>query len=168
MSTVPPGPKRSYPGSLLLQFRRDPLGQLQKIARKHGDIVNLRLGRENVYRPAGPAVCKTRQARLRRSMAPRQAKPVRTPIASSNPLPGPATGAHRSTPECPWCRQRSLQHRKQTPARPGQRRRSFLIELNCPEAFPGEGKAGCRVCPVPPGKVARESFNNRYYRGCAR
>ena len=61
-----------------------------------GGILYLRLARENVYRPAGPAVCKTRQARLRRSMVPRQAKPVRTPIASSNPLPGPATGAHRS------------------------------------------------------------------------
>ncbi len=49
MSTMPPGPKRSYPGSLLLQFRRDPLGQLQKIAREFGDIVYLRLGRENVF-----------------------------------------------------------------------------------------------------------------------
>ncbi|MES2469622.1 MAG: cytochrome P450 [Verrucomicrobiota bacterium] len=46
---MPPGPKRSYPGSLLLQFRRDPLGQLQKIAREFGDIVYLRLGRENVF-----------------------------------------------------------------------------------------------------------------------
>ena len=35
MSTMPPGPKRTYPGSLLLQFRRDPLGQLQKIAREY-------------------------------------------------------------------------------------------------------------------------------------
>ena len=48
MSTMPPGPKRSYPGSLLIQFRRDPLRQLQKIAREFGDIVYLRLGRENV------------------------------------------------------------------------------------------------------------------------
>jgi hypothetical protein len=93
MSTVPPGPKRSHPGSLLLQFRRDPLGQLQKIAREHGDILYLRLVRENVYRPAGPAVCKTRQARLRRSMALRHRKPVRTPIASPIPLPEPAVAA---------------------------------------------------------------------------
>jgi hypothetical protein len=93
MSTRPPGPKRSYPGSLLLQFRRDPLGSLQKITREHGDIVNLRLGRENVYRPAGPSVCKTCQLWPRRSMAPSRGKPVRTPIASPNPLPGPATGA---------------------------------------------------------------------------
>jgi hypothetical protein len=92
---MPPGPKRSYPGSLLLQFRRDPLGPLQKIAREHGDILYLRLGRENVYRPAGPAVCKTRQARPRRSMAPSRGNPVRTPIASPKPLPGPATGAPR-------------------------------------------------------------------------
>ena len=49
MSTMPPGPKRTYPGSLLLQFRRDPLGQLQKIAREYGDVVYLRLGRENVF-----------------------------------------------------------------------------------------------------------------------
>ena len=46
---MPPGPKRTYPGSLLLQFRRDPLGQLQKIAREYGDVVYLRLGRENVF-----------------------------------------------------------------------------------------------------------------------
>ncbi len=45
----PPGPKRRYPGSLLLQFRSNPLAFLQSIAREHGDVVHLRLGLEQVY-----------------------------------------------------------------------------------------------------------------------
>lgn len=47
--STPPGPKRRYPGSLLLQFRSNPLAFLQRIAREHGDLVHLRLGVEQVY-----------------------------------------------------------------------------------------------------------------------
>lgn len=47
--TKPPGPRRRYPGSLLLQFRSHPLAFLQSIAREHGDLVHLRLGMEQVY-----------------------------------------------------------------------------------------------------------------------
>ena len=47
------------------------------------------------FRPAGPAACKTRQARLRRSMAPGHKKSVRTGISHPKPLPGPVNGAPR-------------------------------------------------------------------------
>ncbi len=60
----------------------------------------------------------------------------------TSPAPNPSRDR---PPERPWCRQRGLQHRKPSPARPGQRPWSVLTEQKCPEAFPSEGKAGCRV-----------------------
>jgi cytochrome P450 len=47
--TYPAGPRSRYPGSHLLAFRRDPLGFLTQVARKHGDIVHGRLGRAHLY-----------------------------------------------------------------------------------------------------------------------
>ncbi len=71
-------------------------------------------------------------------------------------------------PECPWCRQRAVLRGKPSPTGPGRQPRSVLTEEKGPEAFPSEGKAVRRNCPAPSGKAVRESFNNRYHRGCAR
>jgi len=49
MTRTPPGPKGYFPGSLLLQFRKDSLGLLERITRKYGDVVYLRLGREKAF-----------------------------------------------------------------------------------------------------------------------
>lgn len=45
----PPGPKRRFPGSGFLAFRRDPLAFLQLIAKDYGDIVYFKLGPQEVY-----------------------------------------------------------------------------------------------------------------------
>lgn len=45
----PPGPTARFPGALLLAFRRDPLGLLERTARRYGDVSMLRLGRTRLY-----------------------------------------------------------------------------------------------------------------------
>ena len=49
MNTLPPGPKRTFPGSLFLKLRRDPLGLFHAMAREYGDITYFSLGSEKVY-----------------------------------------------------------------------------------------------------------------------
>jgi cytochrome P450 len=49
MTRIPPGPKRTYPGSILLRFRRNPLAQFETIAREYGDIAYLKFGTEKVF-----------------------------------------------------------------------------------------------------------------------
>jgi len=44
-----PGPTARFPGQLLLAFRRDPLGLLQRMAREYGDVSLVRLGNRRVY-----------------------------------------------------------------------------------------------------------------------
>src|SRR4030095_17006017 len=48
MIRVPPGPKRGFPGSTLLRFRKDPLAYFEKLAREFGDVSRFRLGREHI------------------------------------------------------------------------------------------------------------------------
>ena len=43
---LPPGPRPSIPGSLVLAFWRDPTGQILRIAREHGDVASFRFGPE--------------------------------------------------------------------------------------------------------------------------
>src|SRR5438270_202621 len=45
----PPGPGTRVPGKLALQFRRDVLGFLTKIAREHGDIVSFNSALHRFY-----------------------------------------------------------------------------------------------------------------------
>ncbi|HZM27815.1 MAG TPA: cytochrome P450 [Gemmatimonadales bacterium] len=45
----PPGPTARFPGQLLLAFRRDPLGLLQRMARDYGDVSLVRLGNRRVH-----------------------------------------------------------------------------------------------------------------------
>jgi cytochrome P450 len=47
--TNPPGPRSQFPGALVLAFRRDPLGFLERVAREHGDMALIRLGPQRVY-----------------------------------------------------------------------------------------------------------------------
>ena len=49
MSRTPSGPKRIYPGSLFRQFRKNPLAQLETMAREYGDIAFLSFGLEKVF-----------------------------------------------------------------------------------------------------------------------
>ena len=44
-----PSPKRRYPGHHLISLRRDPLGYLPRIAREHGDVVRLSIGRQQLF-----------------------------------------------------------------------------------------------------------------------
>ncbi len=48
-SRTPPGPTARFPGALLLAFRRDPLGLLERTARDYGDVSMLRLGTQRVF-----------------------------------------------------------------------------------------------------------------------
>jgi cytochrome P450 len=48
MIRFPPGPKRGFPGSALLRFRKDPLAYFEKMAREFGDVAHMRLGREDI------------------------------------------------------------------------------------------------------------------------
>ncbi|MGI8496920.1 MAG: cytochrome P450 [Gemmatimonadaceae bacterium] len=43
-STLPPGPRRRFPGQNLAGFTRDRLGFLTRLAREHGDIARIRIG----------------------------------------------------------------------------------------------------------------------------
>src|ERR1051325_1953489 len=45
----PPGPRRKLIVGHLMEFRRDPIGLLQRSAREHGDIVHLQLGPQAIY-----------------------------------------------------------------------------------------------------------------------
>jgi cytochrome P450 len=49
MTASPPGPVQRYPGSLLISFRRDPLGFLMRLARDYGDVVHFKLSNQSVY-----------------------------------------------------------------------------------------------------------------------
>lgn len=49
MIVFPPGPKRGFPGSAVLRFRKDPLGYLERMAREFGDISYVKLGREDIF-----------------------------------------------------------------------------------------------------------------------
>lgn len=48
-SRTPPGPTARFPGALLLAFRRDPLGLLERMARDYGDVSAVRLGTRRVH-----------------------------------------------------------------------------------------------------------------------
>jgi cytochrome P450 len=48
-SPTPPGPRARFPGQLLLAFRRDPLGFLERLARDYGDVSFVRLGDRRVH-----------------------------------------------------------------------------------------------------------------------
>src|SRR5207248_2026539 len=45
----PPGPKGHFLVGVLPEFRQDPAGFLEKIARQYGDVVYLPLGRQHIY-----------------------------------------------------------------------------------------------------------------------
>jgi cytochrome P450 len=45
----PPGPKGHLLVGVLPEFRRDPAGFLEKLARQYGDVVYLPLGRQHIY-----------------------------------------------------------------------------------------------------------------------
>ncbi|MEP7015578.1 MAG: cytochrome P450 [Verrucomicrobiota bacterium] len=47
MTRFPPGPKSRYPGSGYFQFRKDPLGFLESLAREFGDIAGWKIGRQH-------------------------------------------------------------------------------------------------------------------------
>src|SRR5215510_9025268 len=47
--SYPPGPRSRYPGAHLLDFRRDPLGFVTKVAREYGDIAHGTLGWTHLY-----------------------------------------------------------------------------------------------------------------------
>jgi cytochrome P450 len=49
MTRFPPGPKRTYPGSIFFRFRKNPLTYFESMAREFGDICYFRLGRENIF-----------------------------------------------------------------------------------------------------------------------
>src|SRR5215831_13964222 len=49
LTVSPPGPVQRYPGSLLISFRRDPLGFLMRLARDYGDVVHFKLSNQSVY-----------------------------------------------------------------------------------------------------------------------
>lgn len=54
----PPGPKRKFPGSTFIRFRRDPLIFLQQIAREYGDIAYFTMGPQSVYFVNHPDIIK--------------------------------------------------------------------------------------------------------------
>jgi cytochrome P450 len=49
LTALPPGPRQRYPGSLLLSFRRDPLGFLMNLAGEYGDIAHFKLSTQSIY-----------------------------------------------------------------------------------------------------------------------
>jgi cytochrome P450 len=49
VSLKPPGPKGHLLVGVLPEFRKDPSGFLEKIARQYGDVVYLPLGRQHIY-----------------------------------------------------------------------------------------------------------------------
>ncbi len=48
-SRTPPGPTATFPGQLLLAFRRNPLRFLERMARDYGDVSVVRLGNRRVH-----------------------------------------------------------------------------------------------------------------------
>ena len=63
---------------------------------------------------------------------------------SGYPPPAPNPCRNRRM-ERSWCPQRGLLRGKPSAAEPGKRPRTVLTEEKRPEAFPSDGKAGCRV-----------------------
>ena len=49
MTRFPPGPKSKYPGSGFVQFRKDPMGFLERLAREFGDVVHWRIGGQHTF-----------------------------------------------------------------------------------------------------------------------
>jgi len=49
MFRFPPGPKKGFPGSALLRFRKNPLAYFERMAREFGDISYVKLGRRNIF-----------------------------------------------------------------------------------------------------------------------
>ena len=49
MRQYPPGPRNWFPGAPILAFGRDALGYLEAAARKHGDVVHLRVGPRHFF-----------------------------------------------------------------------------------------------------------------------
>ena len=47
-STLPPGPRRAFPGTKLLALRRDPTGFLTQLAAEYGDVVQFKIGPQRV------------------------------------------------------------------------------------------------------------------------
>ena len=44
MTEIPPGPRWRWPGEMLVRSRRDPLGFLQMMSRRYGDLSSFRIG----------------------------------------------------------------------------------------------------------------------------
>jgi len=53
---TPPGPKGRFLVGVLPEFRKDPAGFLEKIARQYGDVAYLPLGRQHIYCVGHPDV----------------------------------------------------------------------------------------------------------------
>lgn len=55
---IPPAPvpllKPRYPGELALRLVRNPLEHFTRLAREHGDVVHVRMGREHIYLVSHP------------------------------------------------------------------------------------------------------------------
>ena len=49
MTRFPPGPKSKYPGSGFVQFRKDPMGFLERLAREFGDVVHWRIAGQHTF-----------------------------------------------------------------------------------------------------------------------
>jgi len=49
MTRFPPGPKSKYPGSGFVQFRKDPMGFLERLAREFGDVVHWRIVGQHTF-----------------------------------------------------------------------------------------------------------------------
>ncbi len=54
----PPGPKEKYPGSLLLEFRRNPIKLLMRVAQEYGRIAHIRFGWAHAFLLSDPELIK--------------------------------------------------------------------------------------------------------------
>ncbi len=74
----PPGPRDRFPGEQLLALHRDPLGYLERLARRYGDLSRFRVGKLDVYFFNHPDLIKqvlvTRHRALHMGIAQRQAR----------------------------------------------------------------------------------------------
>src|SRR5918993_474558 len=62
--SLPPGPRRRYPGEFVLAFMRQPLSFLQRLAREHGDVSMFMLGGERMVLLTDEGEVHRRQRRL--------------------------------------------------------------------------------------------------------
>jgi cytochrome P450 len=46
--SLPPGPRRRFPGDFVLRFTRSPIDFLERLTREHGDVATFTLGRERM------------------------------------------------------------------------------------------------------------------------